>query len=169
VDDEPVRTRASVDRRGPPMAILVTLSAIVALVVLALVAVLAAPRGPAVYEPGSPEAAFQAFYQAVEARDVEAAYERFSPDVRSGMPLAEYRRLESDLGWQFETDRRVVLLGADQDGDRATLRLRIDYLPEGGLGAERWSDTRSVRMIRDAGTWLVDERIVGVEPVPYGY
>ena len=152
-----------------PAAAIVTGIALVALVGLAVGVALLAPRGPASYEPGSPEAAFQAFYQAYEARDIEASYALFSPAVRATLPLDEYRRLEADFGWQHEEDLRVVLLGADVIGDRATLRLRIDRFSGGGFGGERYSESRSVRLVRADGDWLIDERLVGVEPVPFGY
>lgn len=152
-----------------PRAALVVGGAIVALIVLALVVVLAVPKGPTAYDPGSPEAVFQTFYQAYEAGDVEGAYALLSSGVKNQMTLAEYRRLDADQAWQRDQDRRVVLLRADPTGDRANLLLRIDQFSQGGLGGNRYSYERTIRLVRAGGMWLIDEPIVGIESVAYGY
>ncbi len=157
-------------RIGPrvPRAVLVVGGAIVALIALALVVVLAVPKAPTAYDPGSPEAAFQAFYQAFEAGDMDAAYALLGSSVTSQMTLAEYRRLDAEQAWQRDQDRRVLLLGADLTGDRANLRLRIDEFSQGGLGGNRYSSERTIRLVREGGVWLIDEPIVGIENVAYG-
>jgi hypothetical protein len=152
-----------------PRAVLVVGGAIVALIALALVVVLAVPNGPTAYDPGSPEAAFQRFYQAFEAGDVNGAYELLGSSVTNQLTAAEYRRLDADHGWQRDQDRRVLLLGVDLTGDRAKLRLRIDEFSQGGLGGNRYSTERTIRLIREDGAWLVDEPIVGTESVAYGF
>lgn len=150
-----------------PRAVLAVAGAIVALIAVALVVVVAIPRGPTVYDPGSPEAAFQTFYQAYEAHDVEAAYARFSSSVTEQLTLVEYRRLDAEQAWQRDQDRRVLLLGVDLTGDRANLRLRIDEFSQGGLGGNRYSSERTIRLVREGGAWLIDEPIVGIENVAY--
>lgn len=150
-------------------AVLLVGGAIVALIVLALVVVLALPKGPTAYEPGSPEATFQAYYQAFEAGDVDGGYERLSSSVKGEVTLAEYRRLDSEHAWQRDQDQRVVLLGVDLTGDRANLRLRIDQFSGGGLGSNRYSSERTIRLVQEGGTWLIDEPIVGIENVSYAY
>ncbi len=152
-----------------PRAALVVGGAIVALIVLALAVVLAVPKGPTAYDPGSPEAVFQTFYQAYEAGEVEGAYALLSSGVKDQMTLAEYRRLDAGQAWQRDHDRRVVLLGADPTGDRANLLLRIDQFSQGGLGGNRYSYERTIRLVREGGMWLIDEPIVGIESVAYGY
>lgn len=151
-----------------PRAALVVGGAIVALIALALVVVLAVPKGLTAYDSGSPEAAFQAFYQAFEAGDVDAAYALLGSSVTGQMTLAEYRRLDSEQAWQRDQDRRVLLLGADLTGDRANLRLRVDEFSQGGLGGNRYSSERTIRLVREGGAWLIDEPIVGIENVAYG-
>jgi hypothetical protein len=84
------------------------------------------------------------------------------------MTLAEYRRLDAEQAWQRDQDRRVLLLGADLIGDRANLRLRIDEFSQGGLGGNRYSSERTIRLVREGGVWLIDEPIVGIENVAYG-
>lgn len=155
-------------RARVPRAVLVAGGTIVALIGLSLVVVLAAPKGPTAYPPGSPEAAFQAFYVAFETGDVEGAHALLSSSVKGQMTLSEYRRLDSDQAWQRHGDRRVLLLGADLTDDRAILRLRLDEFSQGGLGGNRYSSERTIRLVREGGTWLIDEPIVGIENVAYG-
>ena len=40
---------------------------------------------------------------------------------------------------------------------------------EGGLGGDRYSQDRSVRLVRENGVWLIDEPLVGIESVGYEY
>jgi hypothetical protein len=164
---------ASVDppsaaRAGIPTAGLVVLAAIVASIAIALVLVLAVPKEPATYAPGSPEAAFQTFYQAFEAGDVDGAHALFSAEIKRQLTLTEYRRFETEQGWQRDEDRRLILLSTDVTGDRANLHLRIDSFYPGGLGASRNSQERTIRLVREDGVWLIDEPIIGVESVAYG-
>ncbi len=165
---------ASVDPSGPsrariPRAVLVVVGAVVALIALALVLVLAVPKGPTTYDPGTPEAAFQAFFQAYEAGDVDGAHALLSSSVKQQLSLAEYRRLDAEHGWQRDEDRRVVLLRTDTTGDRASLHLRIDQFSGVSLGATRYSQERTIRLVREHGAWLIDDPIVGVEHVAYGF
>jgi hypothetical protein len=152
-----------------PRAVLVAGGAIAALIGLSLVVVLAVPRGPTAYPPGSPEAAFQAFYIAYETGDVEGAYALLGSSVTGRVTLAEYRQLDSEQQWQRHADRRVLLLGAEVTDDRAVLRVRLDEFTEGGLGGNRYSWERTIRMVREDGNWLIDEPIVGIESVAYGF
>lgn len=156
-------------RASLPRSVLVVGAAIVVLIALAVVVVLAVPKGPTAYDPGSPEAAFQAFYQAYEAGDVEGAYGLLGAAVRDQLTLAEYRRLAAEHAWQRDQDRRVVLLGTDVTGDRANLRLRVDQFSGGGLGGDRYSDERTIRLVREHGAWLIDDPIIGIENVSYAY
>ena len=166
---------ASVDGTTPgrariPIAGLVVVAAIAALIAIAMVLVLAVPKQSTTYDPGSPQAAFQTFYLAFEAGDLESAHALFSRDIKARLTLPEYRQLEGEHGWQRDQDQRVVLLGTDVTGDRASLRLRIDSFYEGGgLGASRSSQERTVRLVREDGAWLIDEPIMGVESLTYGF
>ncbi len=161
---EPPRPRARL-----PRAALVVGGAMIGLIAVSLFVVLALPRGPSAYAPGSPEAAFQAFFQAYEDGDVDGAYGLLGSSVTGQMTLAEYRRLDADQAWQRDQDRRAVLLGTDLIGERANLRLRIDQFSGGGLGGDRYSHERTIRLVREAGAWLIDEPIIGIENVSYGF
>ena len=163
-----ITSTPSPSRAGFPRSILLVGGAIVALVVLALVVAVAVPRQPTTYAAGTPEAAFQAFYKAWEDGDIDAAYGHLSSSVAADLTLAEYRRLDAEQSWQRGQDRRLVLLAADVTGDRATLRIRVDEA-SGGLGGDRYSSERSVRLVRENDAWRIDEPLVGIESVAYGY
>ena len=155
---------------GFPKSVLAAGVVIVGLVVIALVVAL--PNRPTEYPAGSPEAAFQDVYEAWQSNDIEAAYGHFSPAVTGDLSLSDYRRMSSDWSWQRDQDRRLVLLGAELTGDRAVLHIRIDEFFEGGLGGlggQRNSFERPVRLVRENGVWLIDEPLVGVESVGYKY
>jgi hypothetical protein len=129
---------------------------------------LAAPVRPAVYAPGTPEAAFQDFYAAWEDRDLETAHAALSTEVRRDLSLADYRRMDSEMTWMRDEDRRVVLLSSRIDDDRAVLDLRVDqFSGGGGLGGDRSSWERSVNLVREDGDWRIDEGLLGVETVAY--
>ena len=148
-------------------SILVTAAAIAALIAIALIVGLTRPDRPAAYPAGSPESAFQEYFRAWESRDLDAAYARLSSDVRSELTLAEYRRMDADMTWVRDQDRRVVLLDATVTGDRAVLDLRIDEFTAGGLGGQRSSYERAVSLVREGGGWYVDQALLGIEVVGY--
>ncbi len=166
----PVDGAASPSGRAAfPRSVLLIGAAIIALVVVALIVAVALPNRATDYAAGSPEAAFQDFYEAWEAGDIEAAYSHLSSTVTAEMTLSEYRRMDADWSWQRDQGHRLVLLNVDVTADRAVLRIRVDQFSEGGLTGERYSYERSVRLVRERGTWLIDEPLVGIEPVPYQY
>lgn len=156
-------------RAAFPRSVLLIGAAIVALVVVALIVAVALPNRPTDYAAGSPEAAFQDFYEAWETGDIEAAYDHLSSTVTAEMTLSEYRRMDADWSWQRDQGHRLVLLNVDVSADRAVLHIRVDQFSEGGLTGERYSYERSVRLVRERGAWLIDEALVGIEPVPYQY
>jgi hypothetical protein len=47
--------------------------------------------------------------------------------------------------------------------------LRVDQFSGGGLGGDRYSYERTIRLIQENGAWLIDEPIVGIENVAYAY
>lgn len=156
-----------VPHTGLPRSILAAGVGLVALVGLALIVGLVVPRGPTAYPAGSPEAAFQAYYDAWEARDLETALSHFSPAIRADLDLATYKRLDTEQSWQRDQDRRIVLLGVDLGDDVATLHVRVDEFYPGAFGGGRSSFERSVQMARTDGTWTIDEPLVGIEPAGY--
>jgi len=162
-------TRPSTPTYRVPRSVLLVGAAIAALIVLALTIAVALPARPTDYAAGSPAAAFQDFYAAWENRDVDAAYRHLSSNVTGQLSLADYRNRDSEQSWQRDQDRRLVLQGADVTGDRAVLRIRVDQFSGGGIGGQRSSSERSVRLVRENDTWLIDEPLIGIESVGYMY
>jgi hypothetical protein len=156
-------------RAAFPRSVLLIGTAIVALVVIALIVAVTVPNRPTDYATGSPEAAFQDFYEAWETGDIEAAYGHLSSTVTADMTLSEYRRMDADWSWQRDQGRRLVLLNADVTGERATLHVRVDEFYQGGLSGQRNSYEVSVRLVQELGTWLIDQPLLGIEPVPLQY
>src|SRR3990172_12141180 len=78
-------------RAAVPRSVLLIGAAIIALVVIALIVAVALPNRPTDYAAGSPEAAFQDFYEAWEIGGVEAAYGHLSSTVKAEVSPAEYR------------------------------------------------------------------------------
>lgn len=164
-----IQAAAPPARSRPPRSVLLAGLAIVTLVAIAVIVAVALPDEPATYPAGSPEAAFQTFYQAWEAGDTDTAYAAMSSDVKRDITSDEYRQMDSEQSWQRDEDRRVVLLKSEVTGDRAVLDLRVDQFYQGGLGGDRYSYDRSVRLVREDGVWLIDEPLVGIESVKSGY
>jgi predicted lipid-binding transport protein (Tim44 family) len=164
--DQPAQTIQAPPVRVPrfPRSVVLVGAAIVALVAVALVVAVARPSRSIEYPIGSPEAAFQAFYTAWQDGDLETAYGYFSRSVTAEMTLAEYEQADSDQSWSREQGRRVVLLGAEVDGDRASVELRVDEFYEEGMG-ERFTSTYVVALVRDGAAWLVDEPLLGIDPI----
>jgi hypothetical protein len=162
----PGSAREPAGRPAVARSMLVIGGSIAALVVIAIVVVLAAPRGPATYPPNTPEAAFQEFYAAYEIGDLDAAYALFSTDVKAEVSLATYRRSELDYAWQRDQDRRIVLDRVDQSEGRAVLHLRVDEFSPGGLGGNRSSYDRSIRLVQEGEAWLIDEALFGIQIGP---
>ena len=170
MDASPALPPAAPDRGSrPSRAVLATVVAIVALVLVALVLAVAAPSQPAAYAPGTPEAAFQDFYDAWGSGDVDGAYGYLSSNVARALTLSEYRQADTEQSWQRDQQRRLVLQGVDVTGDRAVLHVRIDEFSDGGLAGDRYASDRTVRLVREAGSWRIDEPLLGIESIAYKY
>lgn len=160
-------TSPSAPSVGLPRSVLVAGVAIAALIGIAVLVAVVLPARPTEYAAGSPEAAFQDFYRAWEDRDIDAAYGHLSSTVTRQLSPSQYRIADSDQAWQRDQERRLVLLGSEVTGDRAVLDIRVDEFSGGGIGGQRYSYDRSVRLVRENGTWLIDEPLVGIESVGY--
>ena len=169
--DEAVRPTAAAppERSGPPRSVIAAALAIIALVAISVIVAVALPDEPATYPADSPEAAFQAFYGAWETGDTDAAYALLSADVKRTFTADSYRDRDSEQSWQRDEDRRVVLLKSEVTGDRAVLDLRVDTFYDGGFGGSRYSDDRSIRLVRVDGAWHIDQPLLGIEPTGYEY
>jgi hypothetical protein len=139
-----------------------------AVAILAVVAVgLSAAREPDQFPADSPQAALQAYLQAFDDEDYEAAYASFSADVRGQMSLEDFERAATDYHLYATQSRRVLYDGVETDGDeRATLRLTVEVSYGDVLFADRYSYPTEVRMVRGDGAWRLDQALVHLDPAP---
>jgi hypothetical protein len=136
--------------------------------ILAVVAVgLSAARDPDQFPADSPQAALQAYLQAFDDEEYEAAYASFSADVQRQMSLEDFERAATDYR-QYATESRGVLYdGVETDGgERATLRLTVEVSYGDVLFADRYSYPTEVRMVREDGAWRIDQALVHLDPAP---
>lgn len=145
---------------------------ILALVVLAVaVVLLAEAREPNSFEPGSPQETMQRYLAAWDERDYEAAYGFFSEEVRAEATLEQYESQARAYGGDFFGGGRTATYIDDAvgDGDRVTLHLTVEqFYEDGGPGGSSFRTQRTVRMVREADGWKIDEPLIGMEPVPFG-
>jgi hypothetical protein len=158
------------DARGPDRTLLLLGAAILALVVIAAVAVLLlGGRGAESFPPDSPEGVLQRHLAAFDDGDLEAAHAFFSSEVRGQMDLDAYEQMSRDYGMAPpDGSRRVLFDSTEIDGERARVHLTVEEYFGGGPfgGGETYRSPREIRMVREEGSWRIDDTIVGVEPVP---
>jgi hypothetical protein len=140
---------------------------IVALLVITVAIVLAAGnRPPREYPAGSPEAALQAYLQALEARDLDRAWNSFSTGAKAGTTVAAYRAEVESFGAWIGLDgsaRRVFIDTTRVAGDRAELDLTVEDTYIQGLSVSRNRYSRPVTMIREDGAWRFDRILMGLD------
>jgi hypothetical protein len=137
------------------------------LAIAAIGAIILRPAAAAVYQAGSPEAAFQAYLIEYDGGDLDAAYNRFSASVRSQHSFPDYRQVVSNYAWQDADDPRVVLDRVDRTGDTAVLHIRVERFTADGLGGNRTSYEQAIRLVHEVGAWKIDELLAGVESAAY--
>jgi len=154
---------------GSDRSLLAIAGGIGAIVIAAIVLVVVAGGRPAAsFPPGSPQAAMQDYLAAWEAEDYPAAYAFFSAEVKAGVPLEQYRRVAEDqrqYGYPADASRSVFIDRVSEKGDRADVHLTVEeFSSGGGLGANVYRSTRVIRMVREDGSWNIDEPLIGLEP-----
>ncbi|MGH2463423.1 MAG: hypothetical protein ACRDFZ_07375 [Candidatus Limnocylindria bacterium] len=146
----------------------------VGIAVVAILAVVAAAssttQDPDEFAADSPEAALQAYLQAFDGEDYQAAYAYFSADVQDQMSLEDFERAATDYGLYATESRRVLLepeavRGIDGE-ETATLRLTVEVSYGNVLFADRYSYPAEVPMVRQDGAWRIDQALVHVDPAP---
>lgn len=113
----------------------------------------------AAYPPDSPEAAYQAYAQAWDAGDVEAAWGALTPRAQALVPRYEFRDANR---WRGEEAMRVWIDQRTGTDDRVVLHLSIESVYDGGLfGSDRYTDGSRVTLVREDGDWKIDSPLVG--------
>jgi hypothetical protein len=142
---------------------------LVLVVASATVVLLAEGRRPTSFPPGSPQAAMQGYLAAWEERDLEAAYGYFSDDIKASVSLEQYEDAVRGYPEVESGDEAVYIDAAEGSGDRISLHLTVERFYGGGPGSETYRSTTSVRMVRQADGWKIDDQLIGVEPGPFPF
>jgi hypothetical protein len=143
---------------------------ILALVVAsAVIVLLAEGRAPTSFPAGSAQAAMQGYLAAWEERDLERAYGYFSDDIQARISLDDYQNAVRGYGEFPPGEEAVFIDAAEGSGDSTTLHLSVErYYGEGpGAGSDRTQTT--VRMVRQADGWKIDDQLIGVESTPFPF
>jgi hypothetical protein len=126
-------------------------------------------RPPATFPADSPEAALQGYLEAFDAGDYGAAYEYFSAPVQGVMSAADFEAAARDYA-SYRTESYLVTYdGTEGTGDRVSLQVTIEYGSGGALSTDRYSYQTTVPMVREDGSWRIDEALVFLDPAPVPY
>jgi hypothetical protein len=133
------------DARRSRWPIVALLAGIAAVVLIALVAVLA--RGPAQYDPGTPEGVVQRYSQAVIDGDHATALTYLVPEVAESC-----EKLPSGSG-----DHRMTLLGTTERDDTARVEVLIATIYDSGLlGPGEFESEEAFDLVKDGDSWLIE-------------
>ena len=112
----------------------------------------------------------QAYLAAWEAGDDATAWASFSARVRAGISEADYRT-EAPMVRSNSTSpgqsRRAFFDPATVKGDSAQVRVTVEVTTVGGINVDRYRTVTTVSLVRESGTWKIDQELMGLEP--WGY
>lgn len=147
--------------RGPGRGLLVIATATLAIAALAVALVFLRGDRRATYPPDSPEAAYQAYLEASAERDADATWAMLSSSVQRSWPKEQYLS-EFTMKGMYDDDARILIERATVTGDRATLDIAVER-NSGSLffGSSRYRETFTLRLVREAGAWRIDQRLLG--------
>ena len=146
-------------------SVLVIAAGILGIVVLgAVVVLLAEGREPQAYEPGTPEAAMQAYLAAWDNDDPSAAYDVLSNSIKATVWREDYIAQSGAFG-EVDSNRATFIDRVEGDETQVTVFLTVEEYYGDGLG-ESYSSQRTVRMVHEDG-WKIDEPLVGLEPAAF--
>lgn len=142
---------------------------VVALAIASVLVVLSVgDRTSEAYPEDTPEGALQRYLESFESGDLAGAHAWFSDRVRSEMDLASYQRMVDQFGSLLADDRprRVLVDERVGTGDSISLRVIVEELEDGGIGASTQRYEREIRMLRQPDGWRIDEPLIWLEPGP---
>ncbi|HET9878861.1 MAG TPA: hypothetical protein VFQ81_06115 [Candidatus Limnocylindria bacterium] len=144
-------------------------AAVIGLVIITVAVVLAAGnRGPVAYPADSPEGVLQAYLTAVEDGDAAGAHAYFSAEVRERMDLDAFEAaLEDHARYAPESSRRVLFDRRDGEGDHVRLHLVVEEFYGDGLEGSTNRTSREIRLVREDGTWRIDEPLAWLDPASF--
>lgn len=164
--NRPIDARLPGSLRNRSLAIVALL--IIGFVVVATAIVLIAGATPVhEYPADSPEGTIQRYMRALDERDPAAAYALLSSAVQGRFSEAQFADQQYSYGPYGDGSGRLVRIDrTDVTGDRATVALTIEQYWGGGFGSNRTVMHRTIRLVREAGDWRLDEALVGPELMP---
>lgn len=137
---------------GAALGVMLVVAFVAALVVLE-------DRQEATYAVDSPEAAFQAYIQAWDSGDTDAALAAFTPETQRRLEERDFREAAR---WSDEEAVRIWIDDVRAMDERATLHLTVEraYGP-GLLGGDRYREDMRVTLVRQDGEWRISTPLVG--------
>ena len=138
---------------------LILVGAFVAIAAMAMV--LIGDRQDTVYDPDSPEAAVQAYTQAWEGGDVDAAWQVLTPRAQERVEWFEFQHAAT---WSEDSPTRMWVAERDDHDDYVVLTLSIERTWDGLLGPDRDVQSLRLRLVRLDGSWRIDSPIAGFYP-----
>jgi hypothetical protein len=130
-------------RKRPELSIAIAVGAIV---LIAVVAVFAAPRA-AEYPTSSPERALQSYLDAVIKQDKVKAFSYISADSECTFQNMENAYIAEVKG--------VTLENSQINGDRAKVTVKIEYGGGGFLG-DSYGEQYSFALVKESGEWKIE-------------
>lgn len=169
-------TPAQAPEPGPPVGtsatrmIAIALAAVGVLVVLSVVVILVfGGQGVREYPAGTPEATVQGYVRAIDGNDLPAAYALLSARLKTTLTQSAFTDRVTMYGYSDGGPSRVVRVDrTDLRGDRATVDLTLEqyYDGGGGFGPNRATFHPTMLLVREGGTWKLDQLYVGPELMP---
>jgi hypothetical protein len=140
--------------------IFIAASIIVLSAVSVAIALFAASDEPQTFAAGSPEFAVQRYIEAVQDREVDAAYEMLSESAQRDISRSELRDFIR-YSYIQDPDWRIRLTDVNVTGDRATVELTVEYTGGGPLDLNRYSERQNIPLVLEDGEWKIDEPFLG--------
>ena len=129
---------------------LVVVGVIAALVVLGFLAVLNQSGGPAVYDPGTPQATVQSYFQALTDGQSDDALEFVDPELG-----CDHNRFGPSVRVS-----RVVLESVtySDDGTEASVRVQVtETWGDGLFGPDESTFNTTIHLVETADGWLISD------------
>ena len=119
--------------------------------------VVAIMQSEAEFDPGSPEAAVQAYLRALEDDDFQSAYDALSPELQAGCSIEEMFGGRDPDRWRLE-DERITLQDARTLGETTFITVRISGFRNGGpFGPSEYAFDENFALSKFDGRWKLSQ------------
>lgn len=154
----------------PGRSLLLVGLGVIGLVAITVAVVLLMADGAQEFPPDSPQGVVQRYLLSLEAGDYAAAYAHFSSEVRSRVDLDDYLRAVARHpdGLDGDVSRRILFDRVTEQDQRAVVHLTVEvFYGRDPFGSETYRYSRQIPLVRETGTWYIDELLLGVEAAPW--